>query len=171
MMMKPRFAALAALFVLTACSHTSDRAPPTPPPAQRDWVAEIRRAAAAVDSAVEVTPLVDPAIGDLRLRAQQHEDAGAYDDAVAALKQAMMLRPEDPSLWQWQAELSLQRRAWADAERQAERSYNLGPKLGALCVRNWLTMHAARVERGTLDTATQARQSAAACRVAPPIRM
>jgi Flp pilus assembly protein TadD len=170
-MMKPSLAAALTLCVLTACSSKPERAPAAPPAAQRDWVAEIRRAAAAVDSAVEVTPLIDPAIGDLRERTRTHEHAGEYEQAVDALKHAMMLRPEDPSLWQWLAELSLQRRVWADAERQAERSYQLGPKLGALCVRNWLAMHAARVERGLDDSAAQARTQAAACRVPPPVRM
>ena len=69
------------LFALAACSPTS--APPSPSgnlravPAAHDMVAQVRAAGNAND-ALDVQPLRDPQVEDLRVRASRLEAAGDY---------------------------------------------------------------------------------------------
>lgn len=120
---------------------------------------------------LEVQPLRDPQVEDLRHRAEAQEAAGEYKAAAATLDQALALVPRDPDLLQWQAELALLRRVWSQAEGLANQSYENGPKLGGLCRRNWLTIHHARRLAGNADGAAVARRQVDACTVAPPVRM
>jgi Flp pilus assembly protein TadD len=144
------------------------RAPPAPP---RDLVAEIRAEAARAQGVVEVNPLADPAIADLKAAATTAESEGRYDDAERVLQEALDLRPEDPALWQWMAELSLRRRAWDEAQVRANKSFDLGPRLGELCIRNWLTIRAARLEKGDAFNARSAEAQLGNCAVKPVLRM
>ena len=165
-----RITILALAASIAACSTTE------PPPKQtkvskRDWIGEIRTQAAKLDSAVEVEPLDDPGVADLKAKARTSEDAKDYDTASKAIQQAIKLRGEDPALWQWSAELSLMRGAYADAEHQASHAYELGPKVGALCARAWLAIAAARTERGDAQNASSAQAEVAKCQVAAPTRM
>lgn len=163
-------APLAALALLAGCS--SDEAPPRAAKvAQRNWVSEIRAAAAASQSAVQVSPLADAEVEDLRAKARRLEANGRYDRAQRALERALKLRPQDPTLWQALAEISLQRGEWAKAEQHAQHAYDLGPKLGELCIRNWLTVHASRAERGLAADADSAKQQVPNCEIAAPVRM
>ena len=88
-----------------------------------------------------------------------------------ALPQALVLRPDDPTLIQWSAELALVRGEFDDAEQGAQRSYNLGPKLGEICVLNWLTIKEARSARSDAQGATSAAAQLPACQVQGPVRM
>ena len=160
--------ALAAL--LAACS-TTEAPPKQSKVSKRDWLGEIRTQAAKLDSAVEVAPLDDPGVADLTAKARTSEDAKDYDTASKAIQQAIKLRGEDPALWQWSAELSLMRGAYADAEHQASHAYELGPKVGGLCARAWLAIAAARTERGDTQNASSAQAEVAKCQVAAPVRM
>jgi Flp pilus assembly protein TadD len=163
-----------ALFMLAACSPTS--APPSPPgnlravPAAGDMVAQVRAAGNAVD-ALDVQPLRDPQVEDLRVRASRLEATGDYMGATQAIAQALALLPNDPELLQSAAELALYRKDWAQAEANANRSYQLGPKLGSLCRRNWTTMRFTRTARGDSAGAAEAASKVAACTVEPPVRM
>lgn len=129
------------------------------------------RAAGEHGHELDVQPLRDPQVEDLRLRAQAQEDAGDPDAAFASLAQALEISPDDPGLLQWQAELSLLRRDWMQAESLAARSYELGPKLGGLCRRNWATIGHARAMRGADQAAEVALAQVDSCIVAPPVRM
>lgn len=120
---------------------------------------------------LEVQPLRDPQVEDLRHRAEAQEAAGEYSDAAATLDQALALVPGDPDLLQWKAELALLRRIWSQAEALANQSYENGPKLGGLCRRNWTTIHHARRLAGNAEGAAVARRQVDACTVAPPVRM
>jgi Flp pilus assembly protein TadD len=165
---------LAALTVAALCAACSSTEPPPPKQArlaQRDWVAHVRAEAAQVPSAVDVVPLVDPELEDLRRAARDEEQRGEHEAAIATLDRALRLHPDDPTLLQWRAELALASAAWKDAERIAHRSYELGPQLGEICVRNWLTIEAARTERGDRPGAASAAAQVATCQVKPPIRM
>ena len=162
---------LVALALLAGCSSDEPPPPKAPKVAQHDWVGEIRAEAENTPSAVQVLPLADPAVEDLRRSAQRFEQQGEFDSAKDKLEHAVLLKPEDPTLWQSLAELSLQRRSWDEAEQQAQKAYDLGPKLGALCVRNWLTVRAARLERGAVADAESAKAQVPSCQVASPIRM
>lgn len=160
-------AALAAM--LCACAGS----PPLPaPPAriERDWLAQIQREAALVDSAVDVVPLPDPEVDDLRQRAASALRAGRYDEAEADLRAAIALRDADPALWQSLAEVAIGKRQWADAAAHAQASYQLGPKVGALCVRNWFTLLASSIEGGDAPGAAAARAQVQRCIIAKPTR-
>jgi tetratricopeptide (TPR) repeat protein len=157
--------------LLAGCSSDEPPPPKAPKVAQKDWVGEIRAQAENAPSAVQVLPLANPAVEDLRRSAARLEQQGDFDTAKAQLEHAIRLEPQDPTLWQSLAELSLQRQAWLEAEQHATRAYELGPKLGALCVRNWLTVRAARLERGALADAESAKAQVPSCQVAAPIRM
>ncbi len=142
-----------------------------PPPA-RDVLAEVR-ADAAMDEAdgLEVAPLREAVIEDLRERAERFEAQHDYAAADAALEEALRLVPEDPELMQWRAELALVRGAYDEAVRLADASYERGPRLGGLCRRNWNTIRLARELAGYPDAAVTAQRQGARCTVEPPVRM
>lgn len=163
-------AALGAAALLAACGQPSSSTQATRPP-DRDLVAAIRAAGEQDDSVVQVVPLRDPAVQSLLDAAHADEQAGRYADAAAKTDQALKLSPEAPDLLQYRAELAVRLQDYADAERLAQRSFELGPKLGALCARNWQTLaelrEAARDEAG----AAAAKRARAGCRVDGPVRM
>jgi Flp pilus assembly protein TadD len=129
------------------------------------------RSAGQMGDELDVQPLRDPRVEDLRASATQAEARGDYAGAGKLLAQAAVLTPDDPDLLQWQAELALVTRDWSQAEQLATRSFDKGPKLGGLCRRNWTTLQLAAEARGNAAQATQAQQRVAGCTVAPPIRM
>lgn len=164
-----------ALAVLAGCAstptmvHSPEPAPVLP---ERNVIAEVR--AAGDDNAsdgLDVTPLRDPVIEDLREAATRHEAARAYDQADAALDKALGLIPNDPELTQWRAELALAQGHYDDAVRLANASWESGPRLGALCRRNWTAIRIARELTGFPAAATAAAAQIARCTVEPPVRM
>ena len=165
-----RIAALAML-ALAACSTPEPPPPKKPKVAARDYVAEIRGQAAGAPSVIQVMPLADTEVDDLRREARTKEDAKDFDGAAKALERALAIRPNDPLLLQWLAELALQKGAFKDAEQYAQKSYDLGPRLGEICVRNWLTIHITRTERGDANGANSAKAQVPACQIAERVRM
>ena len=129
------------------------------------------RAAGQVGDELDVQPLRDPRVEDLRSAASQAEAKGDYDGAGRLLAQAALLTPDDPDLLQWQAELALVVHDWVRAEQLASRSFEKGPKLGGLCRRNWTTLRMAAEARDDKVLQAQAQQRVAGCTVAPPVRM
>ena len=166
-------AAAALALLLSACSTGA------PAPERRAVAKKVDPGAVGADvratgehgHELEVQPLRDPQVEDLRLQAQSLEAAGKLKPAGAALDQALAITPEDPDLLQWKAELALLRRAWQEAEVLANQSFERGPKLGGLCRRNWATIAHAREHRGASDAAAVARRQVASCTVAPPVRL
>lgn len=169
-----RILAIAALLALAACSSspsgpaTGSRRPPKSDPAA--MVAAVR-AAGQSGTELEVQPLRDPQVQDLRDQAEALEKQGKPRDAEARIDQALTISVDDPDLLQWKAELALYRRAWAEAEQLANRSFERGPKLGGLCRRNWTTIQQARGAAGQTAGAGDAGRQIDACTVAPPVRM
>lgn len=161
------------LLALAACS--SDAPPPAAgrPAAKVDPVALVARvrAAGTTGNELEVKPLRDPQVEDLRAEAEAWEAQGKYPQASAALNKALEITPADPDLLQWKAEIALFLRAWAASEQLASESYENGPKLGGLCRRNWTTVQLARESRGDAAGADVARRQVDGCTVAPPVRM
>lgn len=161
------------LLALAACS--TDAPPPAAgrPAAKVDPVALVAtvRAAGATGNELEVKPLRDPQVEDLRAEAEAYEARGEYPQASAALNKALEITPADPDLLQWKAELALLLRAWPVAEQLANESFENGPKLGGLCRRNWTTVQLARESRGDQAGAEVARRQLDGCTVAPPVRM
>lgn len=168
-----RVCALALALTLAACS-----APPAPqkpaarpeaPP--RDLLAEVRAAGADGNDALEVQPLRDPVVEDLRAHATRAEATRDYEEADGYVRQALGYLPNDPELLQWRAELLLAQEFFDEAAILANRSFEQGPKLGALCRRNWTTIRLAREMRGNDAEAATAAQQATRCTVEPPVRM
>jgi len=159
---------------MVACSHPGADTGRVRPAVQVDpaaAVAAVRAAGEGVDSAVQVQPLRDPAIDGFLDRAVAAEQANDYDTAVAAAGEALGLAPEAPDILQYLAELELARGAWTRAEELAMQSFNLGPRVGSLCARNWQTLVETRTALADEATVADARQRVKACRVPPPPRM
>lgn len=168
-------AAAWSLVALTGCSGSTssgitESGPGTKPGSAKSMLMQVR-AAGQVGIELDVQPLRDPQVEDLRVAATLAENKGNYGAAHSALARALLITPDDPDLLQWQGELALVARNWAQAEQLASRSFAKGPKLGGLCRRNWTTIQFAAQARRNAAQATQAQQRIAACTVAPPTRM
>ena len=161
--------------VLTACSGGSSAGLAQAPAAVRAAPAasllQQMRAAGRIGVELDVQPLRDPQVQDLRTAATDAEGRGDFDAARVSIDKALLLAPADPDLLQWRAELSLVHRDFPEAERLAQRSFDIGPKSGGLCRRNWTTIQLAAESRGDQPRAGRAREQAASCRIAPPVRM
>lgn len=103
-------------------------------------VSEIRAAGAAMPGELDVQPLRDPMVEDLRVRAARAERAQRYAEAAADLDKALALSPEDPGLLQERAEAAVLEKDLAKAEALARRAFGLGGKVGPLCRRHWMTI-------------------------------
>ncbi len=147
--------------VLSACVS----APPTAVwsgPAPEAVVADIRAAQAfegdkARPGELEVQPLRDPMVEDLRQRAADLERTKRYPESAAALDQALAISPDDPALLQERAEAAVLLQDIDRAEELSRRAFESGAKVGPLCRRHAATMAAASRER-----AQQRRGQAAA---------
>lgn len=169
----PRMLAAAALvLILAACAPPAPVKPKRPaPPDAAQMLAAIHRAGRSDDSAVQVTPMRDPAAQRLLDRAHADERAGHVPQAAAALEQALELNPKAPDLLQERAEIAVRQGHYAQAEQLARQSYALGPKLGPLCARNWQTVLEMRKLAGDDAAAGQARKQVAKCRKKGVVRL
>lgn len=173
----PRFriaASALGLSMLAACTTT----PPTPPAPAFDAgaaVNAIRAAGGAASSELDVQPIRDPQVEDLRENAVRLERAGQYADAAAVLDQALQINPEDPALLQERAEAALLTKQLDAAEGYARQALERGSKVGPLCRRHWETIAQVRQARpipvdppgaGVAD----ARRERDACTVSAPAR-
>jgi len=165
-----RFCAIATVTLVAACSQ------PAPPQATRptkptyDIVAQVRAAGEREKSAIEVAPLRDPGVQGLAQSAQADDRAGKYDDADAKLVQALKLAPEAPELIQDRAENAIRRQDYTAAEKLAKQSFEMGPKSGSLCARNWQTVVEMRLQADDNAGANAARGELAKCHIAGPNR-
>lgn len=171
--MKRRFALATLAMLLSGCAslqpvETAQPADPVPPP--RDLIAELYAMVEADDSIV-VEPLPDPEIEDLREAAHRALALRDLEQAAGKLALALQIRPGRPDLLQLRAEVALGQRALDEAEQFAIESFELGPRLGPLCRRNWAAIQLAREERGNAEQAAVARVEAERCTQAGVIRM
>ena len=169
-----RFLIVGAMaLALVACSSGAPPAGKGRSSAKPDVVSQVAavRAAGVNGTELEVQPLRDPQVEDLRVQAEAQEAKRELKQANATLDRALVLSPGDPDLLQWKAELALLGRAWVAAEQLANDSFQKGPKLGGLCRRNWTTIAYAREGRGDAAGAAVARGQVDSCTVAPPVRM
>lgn len=165
---------LFAVLVLAGCAQTGAPVGATPAlavPTPAAAVRAIRAAGTGLDSAVQVEPLRDPAIGGFLDSAHAAETAGDIAAAVAAADKALQLADGAPDILQYLAELETARGAWIKAEQHAVKSFNTGPRVGSLCARNWQTVIEARTAMNDAPTVAQARNRLKECRVAPRLRM
>ena len=168
-----RFACLGILLLAVTACATSEPAPPPPPPVDTIALVGAIRAAAGPDDAEDelaIRPLRDPMVEDARLQAQRLERERKYDDAAAALDQAIAVVPDDPALLQERAEAAVLAGQFDVAESFALRAHGLGAQVGPLCRRHWATVRTAREQRGDVAGATEATKQLDACKVAAPPR-
>ncbi|MDQ3618182.1 MAG: hypothetical protein M3374_05625, partial [Pseudomonadota bacterium] len=136
------------LFLLAACASTlPEPAAVTPDFDAVATVAAIRAAGAVDASELEVKPLRDPQVEDLREQAIALEARGAYRAAADALDSALAINPDDPALLQERAEIAVLLRETEAAEGFALRAFEIGSQLGPLCRRHWETVAQVRSAR------------------------
>jgi len=163
---------LGLAMALGACSHSA--APPVetqrPDHDPSAAVTAIRAAGAKFQSSVEVKPLRDPAAEGLLKQAHELEAQGQATQALDVVRNAQKIAPTSPEIIQYEAELLIEIRNWPQAEAAARRSWELGPRVGALCARNQQTLVEARTAAGDAAGSELARQQLAACNVPAPAR-
>jgi Flp pilus assembly protein TadD len=169
-MMKNIFFSVALCIWLTACGSGTGNTSMTHRLTPAEMLAQVR-AAGQTGAELDVQPLRDPQVEDLRASATQSEMRGDYRGAAVTLGRALVIMPNDPDLLQWQAELSLVNKDWQQADQYATRSFEKGPKLGGLCRRSWTTRRFARQAMGDAASAAAAQQRIGQCAVTPPVRM
>jgi len=144
------------LLLLAACSSQ--------PPVVTDEVNNRVRTPASQDSAgVQVYSLQNPAVKQLMAQADNAEKAGQLDQAGAYIERALRIQPRDPQLLQHMAEIKLQKEDWRQALNFAERSYDIGPRVGEICSRNWRTISVAKEHLDDAGGARDAADRAAQC--------
>jgi len=142
-------------------------APTPPPPAPLEIVTQLRQAAAAELTTMDVQPLTNPAVQFLRDRADRLEAQGDYAGAAKLLAEAVQVAPDDPEILQHLAEEMILLRRFVEAEKHARASFEMGSKLGPLCSANWRTIAAARKTAGDLLGHNSALGRASQCAVQP----
>jgi tetratricopeptide (TPR) repeat protein len=166
---------IALVLVLSACA-TAPAPAPKPGFDASAAVANVRTAGRATEAELDVRPLADPGVRDLREQAAMHEAAGRIDAAAAALDAALAVTPGDPALLQERAEVALLQARWPEALDFARRSHDAGPKVGPLCRRQQeLQAQVALAQALQGDATAAARADAAraareACTVTPAPR-
>ena len=155
---------LVALAVsMAAC--TSSRPAPVE---DREVEARVRAPASDEAAGVQVYPLRNPAVAQLSQDAQAAEAAGDLSQATVLLERALRIQPRDPELLQQMAELQLQKQDWQQALNFAVRSYDIGPRVGEICARNWRTIGVARDHLGDDRGSREAVDRAEQCMVTRP---
>jgi len=134
------YAAAAALAALLAACGSTPVASTWIGASPEQLVSEIRAAGAAMPGELDVQPLRDPMVEDLRVRAARAERTQRYAEAAADLDKALALSPDDPGLLQERAEAAVLEKDLAKAEALARRAFGLGAKVGPLCRRHWMTI-------------------------------
>jgi tetratricopeptide (TPR) repeat protein len=153
--------------LLAACASQ-----PPAPVEDRSVAEQVRAPAPAAEDprGLQVYPLRNPAVTELTEAARSAEAENDLDRATILLERALRIEPRDPELLQYMAEVQLDKGEWSQAENYASRSFDVGPRVGELCQRNWRTMALARERQGRDDAARQARDRLDQCRVEAPER-
>lgn len=162
----------AAMLLPGACAAPATK----PATAAYDAVAivqAIRAAGAAGSSELDVQPLRDPQVEDLRQQAAQLEARHMYRGAADLLDRALTFNAGDPALLQDRAELAFLLQDPARAHHLAKQAIDLGSTTGPLCRRHWETQLQAAllrandrvIRRGESTAQATARVGAAAAEV------
>lgn len=163
---RPLFSAALAALVLAACTQPSAPSQATRPTrSDNEMLASIRAAGEKEKSVIDVQPLRDPGVASLQDAAQADIRGGQFDGAAAKLDQALKMSPTSPDLLQERAEVAIRLKDYANAEQLAKKSWELGPRLGPLCARNWQTIAELRKHAGDDTAATTADKWVKQCHV------
>jgi len=84
--------------------------------------------------------------------------------------QALKLAPEAPELIQDRAEVAVRMQDFPRAEQLARQSFDMGPKSGSLCARNWQTVYEMRMQADDQNGAATAKAELNKCHIAGPNR-
>ena len=166
--LRVRHAALPLAVLLAACASAPVPAPlppPRPVPTPAAMVAAIQTAGASEESVIAVHPLADPGIDVWKATAEADVQAGQYAAAALKLDQALGRSPDSPELLQDRAEVAIYQHDYAQAQKLAQESWTLGPKLGPLCARNWETIAQTRLADADDAGVATARKWVAKCHV------
>ena len=162
------------MILVAACSSPVPGTPATatrPDPDRVAAVRVIRGVDAGTDSALQVTPLRDPAVEGFLERAELAEKQSRFDDAFSAIASARKLAPDAPDLLQHEAEIEFLRGNTERAEKLAYESFTKGPQVGVLCARNWQTVVEARKIFNDPAYRATAEAKRDACKVKRPVRL
>jgi len=164
-------AVVALCLLVSACGTAVQPPPPAPGPSPQERLAAVHAAAGAEDTELNVQPLRDTQVEDLREKASHALAAGKTEDAAEALNQALLIVPDDPSVLQERAEVALLQGQYDRAETLARRAYDVGSKVGPLCRRHWATIEQSRLARGQAENAASAKAQISTCTVPGVKRM
>jgi len=133
------------------------------PSAGREVESRVREPASQESEGVQVFPLQNPAVKELLADAGKSETTGDYNQAAVLLERALRIQPRDPEILQQMAEVQLQKQDYQQALNFAVRSYDIGPRVGEICARNWRTISVARDHLGDRTGSVKAEQRASTC--------
>ncbi len=146
------------ILLLVACSTQSPA-----PVEDREVNARVRAPANEDSAGVQVYSLQNPAVKQLTALAGGAERAGDLDQASDYLERALRIQPRDPQLLQHMAEIKLQKEDYQQALNFAVRSYDIGPRVGEICSRNWRTISVAREHLKDFNGSNDAEARASQC--------
>jgi tetratricopeptide (TPR) repeat protein len=146
------------LIMLAACSSHSPA-----PVEDREVNARVRTPASQDSAGVQVYSLQNPAVIELMAQAEGAELVGDLNQATGYLERALRIQPRDPQLLQHMAEIKLQEEDYQQALNFAVRSYDIGPRVGEICSRNWRTISVAKEHLRDLNGASEAETRATQC--------
>ena len=149
--------------VLLASCATQPMAPQEP-----DVDARVRQPAQQDSAGVQVFPLENPAVTELLADASAAEANGQYEQDSMLLERALRIQPRNPEILQSMAEVNLQMADYEQALNFASRSYDLGPRVGEICRRNWRTISVSREYLGDHKGSSEAEARARNCMITKP---
>lgn len=158
-------AAVALCLLLSACGPTVPARPSVPEVAPAQRLAAVHQAGGADDTELDVQPLRDPQVEDLRAQAARALAAGDAAAAGEFLNQALLIVSDDPALLQERAEVALLQAQYERAETLARRAYDVGSRVGPLCRRHWATIEQSRLARHQPENAVSAQAQLRTCTV------
>jgi tetratricopeptide (TPR) repeat protein len=153
-----RLLTVCILVFLVACAGTRPA-----PVEEREVNMRVREPARQDSAGVQVFPLQNPAVKELIAEAGKAETAGDYSQAAVLLERALRIQPRDPEILQHLAEVQLQMSDYEQALNFATQSYDIGPRVGEICSRNWRTIGVAREYLGDHRGSGLAEQKATEC--------
>lgn len=150
---------------LCACAPAVQSPAPAPGPDPQQRLAAVHAAAGVDDTELNVQPLRDPQVEDLRAKASRALGAGDAAGAAEALNQALLLVPDDPAVLQERAEVALLQGQYDRAETLARKAFDVGSRVGPMCRLHWATIEQARLARGQAENAASAHAQIGTCTV------
>jgi len=153
--------AVLASILLASCATTSTPWPPASEDKEVD--SRVREPAKQDSEGIQVFPLQNPAVKELLAEAGTAESEGDFGQAASLLERALRIQPRDPEILQSIAEVQLQVKDYEQALSFATRSYDLGPRVGEICSRNWHTISVSRERLGDNDGSEAAAVKAKEC--------